>query len=700
MEKITIKLPETPKVSFGTTETSKLRKDINLHVADKSNPHGVTAALLGLGNVDNTSDIGKPISTSTQEALDKKEDTVNKVTEINEIDATSKNYTSEIAVAKYVKGYMDTVNKRLGDLTAYNDEHKTSSLHITENERKNWNNKEDASNRIKTILDENGEIISNTDANGEQYYSAQAVNELIYKIVAPSLRLYTENAILNHKDDIIAHVTAAERNNWNDKYTKLESDSREKQTKDELDKKEDASNKSTAIDENSTDEQYPSSKAVKNYVDAGLSDAQELIDANTIVESAEGKVINITDSANAKIRGLSIYGKTTQADTPSFDNPQEFISAVKNNTQIVTEILSENLLPYPYAEKTLTRNGVTFTDNDDGSVTINGTATADATYSFVNFATTTRKLIKAGTYYWSVPELISGVTCQLYLYPDKVTSNYTTQQVANRTFVLNEDMYYGTYIKVASGTTVNNLTLHPMLKFGSEATPWKPFDKQSISLLIPNSLQGLPVTSVGNYTDENGQQYIGDVYDCEKKELTHNLKVINLADLTGYWQCKGVNSGGQGITSFWYFIDEIISTEAILCTTALQGDAGKIYGGLATGIGVTKNSAGRTYIVIGVETTCLEDITSTTNAINSFKTLLSESESKILVAVNPTIESLSMSDEEIAQYKALTTHKPVTNVFNDADAHIKIDYVADTKTHYENRIAKLEAAILSLGGNV
>ena len=40
------------------------------HESNKSNPHGVTKAQVGLGNVDNTSDANKPISTATRAALD------------------------------------------------------------------------------------------------------------------------------------------------------------------------------------------------------------------------------------------------------------------------------------------------------------------------------------------------------------------------------------------------------------------------------------------------------------------------------------------------------------------------------------------------------------------------------------------------------------------------------------------------------
>lgn len=44
------------------------------HIIDKKNPHEVTKAQVGLGDVDNTSDMEKPISTLTQAALNKKLD--------------------------------------------------------------------------------------------------------------------------------------------------------------------------------------------------------------------------------------------------------------------------------------------------------------------------------------------------------------------------------------------------------------------------------------------------------------------------------------------------------------------------------------------------------------------------------------------------------------------------------------------------
>ena len=51
---------------------SEVVSNLDKHIADKKNPHEVTKEQIGLGRVDNTSDLEKPISTATQVALDKK----------------------------------------------------------------------------------------------------------------------------------------------------------------------------------------------------------------------------------------------------------------------------------------------------------------------------------------------------------------------------------------------------------------------------------------------------------------------------------------------------------------------------------------------------------------------------------------------------------------------------------------------------
>ena len=65
-----VELSELAVLTFNTTQN---------HLADFDNPHQVTKVQVGLGNVDNTSDMDKPVSTATREAIDEVAKKVSKV---------------------------------------------------------------------------------------------------------------------------------------------------------------------------------------------------------------------------------------------------------------------------------------------------------------------------------------------------------------------------------------------------------------------------------------------------------------------------------------------------------------------------------------------------------------------------------------------------------------------------------------------
>lgn len=65
-----------------------------------------TKAQVGLGNVDNTSDLDKPISNATQAALDDKEDVINKVTNLNSPDNIT--YPTTLAVSTSIDVLSDS----------------------------------------------------------------------------------------------------------------------------------------------------------------------------------------------------------------------------------------------------------------------------------------------------------------------------------------------------------------------------------------------------------------------------------------------------------------------------------------------------------------------------------------------------------------------------------------------------------------
>lgn len=72
---------------------------VSAHAANTSNPHATTKAQVGLGNVDNTSDLGKPISTAAQTALAGKQDSLISGTNIRTINGQSVLGSGDLTVA-------------------------------------------------------------------------------------------------------------------------------------------------------------------------------------------------------------------------------------------------------------------------------------------------------------------------------------------------------------------------------------------------------------------------------------------------------------------------------------------------------------------------------------------------------------------------------------------------------------------------
>ena len=139
----------------------------------------------------------------------------------------------------------------------------------------------------------------------------------------------------------------------------------------------------------------------------------------------------------------------------------------------------KNLIEYPYQETNKEINGITYTDNKDGTVTVNGTATGNAIFNLTSNSTHMWYGLEHGeTYtvslYASDPAITSGVSLTVNYYPVGSGSyqGWTSAGINNKkTAVCPDDMSgLRSYIYVFSGTTVNNVTLRPQLERGSVAT--------------------------------------------------------------------------------------------------------------------------------------------------------------------------------------------------------------------------------------
>lgn len=108
-------------------------------------------------------------------------------------------------------------------------------------------------------------------------------------------------------------------------------------------------------------------------------------------------------------------------------------------------------------KETTTINGITFTINKDGSISCNGTATASTTLYFASANNSIYpKEIDAGKY------KIVGGTTNVMLGCQVGSTYYNTN--SNRIVELSEQSSISNaYVQIASGTTVNNETIYPLL---------------------------------------------------------------------------------------------------------------------------------------------------------------------------------------------------------------------------------------------
>lgn len=115
-----------------------IQSNLDNHKADTNNPHKVTKAQVGLSNVDNTSDLDKPISTATQQELNKKAPINSPIfTGIPEVETSPdpEDSSQRIPSTNWVRGRIDekfnSVNEDLDEhLKDYQNPHRVTPEQI------------------------------------------------------------------------------------------------------------------------------------------------------------------------------------------------------------------------------------------------------------------------------------------------------------------------------------------------------------------------------------------------------------------------------------------------------------------------------------------------------------------------------------------------------------------------------------------
>lgn len=133
------------------------------------------------------------------------------------------------------------------------------------------------------------------------------------------------------------------------------------------------------------------------------------------------------------------------------------------NTQITDRVIygkGKNLLKN--TAKSQTKTGITFTINEDGSVTLNGTATNDCYFSIASGV-----LLQSGNYILSgCPS--GGATDRYILYAAPDTGSNSIDIGNGIAFSTDGTNKYSISIRVTRGVTVAGLTFYPMIRLASE----------------------------------------------------------------------------------------------------------------------------------------------------------------------------------------------------------------------------------------
>lgn len=376
--------------------------------------------------------------------------------------------------------------------------------------------------------------------------------------------------------------------------------------------------------------------------------------------------------------------------SPNPEYPQPIVSAgqklengIVSDVGISKKLTGKNLLKN--TATSLTVSGVTFTVNEDGTITANGTATVRAQIRVGNVNLT------AGTYivsqgFKSSKDSTGAVSFASY------TINGTTTFIDLAAddqcqFTIDTNVKVGFTAEVrTAGQTVSNLVFKPMIRYASITDDtYEPYTEQTITL--NRVLRGIPLgTSVpemfksnalhmaGIYWDEKEQQYyIADTIDAERGVLVQRVGELNPRDYTIYgWGTEQVD----GVTVRDYYIRVYAYNGSIrlpvMCNKFV--DYYKYDVVQLNGVRFSHNNAwGDDYLRVMFRVP--EEI-STTELLKEY---IGEDCTLIYPLATP-IET-PLTDEEILAYKALHSNKPTTVITNDAGCYMEVEYVADTKNH-------------------
>ena len=244
-------------------------------------------------------------------------------------------------------------------------------------------------------------------------------------------------------------------------------------------------------------------------------EVRNTIYASFPVDTADGNIATFPDGAdNVPVRKLTLNLVPYQGGSGE---------PAPDNVRPIFPVTWKNVLPYPYSSgSNLSINGIQYTAHSDGSLTVKGTATANADFYFVGaYGSYVDAYIPDGSYYMSFSRVggSSSTNVRIYYIENGGATSYATEKnplavTADRTKT------YRIFMRVMSGHTLD-ATYYPMVSTHVANTDYAPY-------------QGISIRTIGknfvNYINDRTTNGITFAYNS----LTGGVTVSGTATTTAY----------------------------------------------------------------------------------------------------------------------------------------------------------------------
>lgn len=372
--------------------------------------------------------------------------------------------------------------------------------------------------------------------------------------------------------------------------------------------------------------------------------------------------LRLEEAFNGKVKAMISKTQPTASNyepytggkpSPSPEYPQEIKSAGQNG-EIEVEVLSGNLFDKSAAYD-LTQSGGWSASFDGEELKVVGNNITIGSIRLFNY----KKTLPAGTYTFSISKpLPFEIRIDNYFLIKKGDTSATV------TFDNGVSMsHFAVYAE--PGATFNEQRFKIMLNAGSTALPYELY-KPAQTLIIPTSggLPGIRVSSGGNYTDADGQQWVYDEVDFKKGVYVQRIgkRTITSKDV---FHKSGMSTDDVNYFSLGNFSLHIgtIGEKDVLMSNCFV--AGINHGFSAWGkIFLSSAFDGKVYFSVEAQKYPDEE---------TFKQWAVENGLMFLYQLTDIIET-NLTAKGLAAYKALRTYSPTTTVINDADAWMSVGY--------------------------